>query len=457
MSTSANERPPDGLVFSGQRFRVRLETRPLPEGGTHQFEIVEAPAAAVIVPILPGEGGGEPRVVLVEQERPPVGQRLLEVPAGLLDGAEAPADTARRELVEETGYAATTLTPLTRFYPSPGIMTETLHLFMATDLARVASGPSDPNEILRVVTLPLGEAIAMARAGRIMDGKTIVGLLLARETLETLRGAARADGPAAQQGGANVQLDPTNAPFGSNDSGGEGGALRLETILSQEFNYANVTAYQANEDRARIFSLYLTLVGVLATALGVAFQFGLQNTPQTRAIFPAIAFLLVFLAGALGSVFFLQLIHLRRAWRESVVTMNRIKEYYIRSLTPSIPDAVDAFRWRLSTIPTGERFGSVPFLICFTVAVLGSLSFGAAVVIGLMALDPLGGLPYFGKLAEGAAFALAGAVALLSLLLHTQYYRNQLSKKREQKQLAAEEAIIGPTTRRKAGARAAQG
>jgi hypothetical protein len=251
-------------------------------------------------------------------------------------------------------------------------------------------------------------------------------------------------------------MDPTNAPFGSDDSGGTGGALRLETILSQEFNYANVTAYQANEDRARIFSLYLTLVGVLATALGVAFQFGLQNTPQTRAIFPAIAFLLVFLAGALGSVFFLQLIHLRRAWRESVVTMNRIKEYYIRSLLPSIPDAVDAFRWRLSTIPTGERFGSVPFLICFTVAVLGSLSFGAAVVIGLMALDPLGGLPYVGKLAEDTAFVLAGAVALLSLLLHTQYYRNKLSKKLEQKQLATEEAIIGPTTRRKAGDPATQ-
>jgi ADP-ribose pyrophosphatase len=453
MSTSANERPPDGLIFSGQRFRVRLETRPLPEGGTYQFEIVESPAAAVVVPILPAEGGGEPRVLLVEQERPPVGQRLLEVPAGLLNDAEAPADTARRELVEETGYAATTITPLTRFYPSPGIMTETLHLFMATDLARVASGPADPNEILRVVTLPLGEAIAMARAGRILDGKTIVGLLLARETLQ---GAARADGPAAQQGGANVHMDPTNAPFGSDDSGGTGGALRLETILSQEFNYANVTAYQANEDRARIFSLYLTLVGVLATALGVAFQFGLQNTPQTRAIFPAIAFLLVFLAGALGSVFFLQLIHLRRAWRESVVTMNRIKEYYIRSLLPSIPDAVDAFRWRLSTIPTGERFGSVPFLICFTVAVLGSLSFGAAVVIGLMALDPLGGLPYVGKLAEDTAFVLAGAVALLSLLLHTQYYRNKLSKKLEQKQLATEEAIIGPTTRRKAGDPATQ-
>jgi ADP-ribose pyrophosphatase len=444
MSSSANERPPDGLVFSGQRIRVRLETRALPDGGTHQFEIVESPAAAVVVPILPGEGGGEPQVLLVEQERPPVGQRLLEVPAGLLDGTEQPEDTARRELTEETGYTAGALIPLSRFYPSPGVMTELLHLYLATDLARAATGPADANEIARVLTVPLGEAIAMARTGRIVDAKTIVGLLLARETL---RGAAHADGPAPQRGGSNVQMDPTNPPFASDDSGGEGSALRLETILSQEFNYANVTAYQANEDRARIFSLYLTLVGVLATALGVAFQFGAQNNSQIKAIFPAVAFLLVFLAGALGSVFFLQIIHLRRAWRESVLTMNRIKEYYIRSLLPNIPDAVDAFRWRTATIPTGERFGSVPFLISFTVAVLGSLSFGAATVIGLVALDPLGGLPYFGQLPEGVDFLAAAVVALLSLLLHTRYYRRQLSKKKEQEQLAKEEAIIGPTTR----------
>jgi ADP-ribose pyrophosphatase len=444
MSTSANERPPDGLVFRGRRINLRLETRALPDGSTHQFEVVESPAAAVVVPILPGEDGGEPEVLLVEQDRPAVGQHLLEVPAGLVDGTEQPEDTARRELTEETGYTAGKLASLTRYYPSPGVLTELQHLFLATGLVRTAAGPADANEIARVVTVPLGEAIAMARTGRIVDAKTIVGLLLARETL---RGTARPDDPVAQRGGANVQMDPTNPPFGSDDAGGDGSALRLETILGQEFNYANVTAYQANEDRARIFSLYLTLVGVLATALGVAFQFGAQNNAQIKGIFPAIAFLLVFLAGALGSVFFLQIIHLRRAWRESVLTMNRIKEYYIRSLLPNIPDAIDAFRWRTATIPTGERFGSIPFLISFTVAVLGSLSYGAATVIGLLALDSLGGLPYIGKPPEGADILAGAVVTLLSLLLHTRYYRRQLSKKKEQERLAEEERIIGHTAR----------
>jgi hypothetical protein len=90
-------------------------------------------------------------------------------------------------------------------------------------------------------------------------------------------------------------------------------------------------------------------------------------------------------------------------------------------------------------------------LISFTVAVLGSLSYGAATVIGLLALSPAIVSLLGSQLPDGADFVAGALVTLVSLLLHTRYYRRQLSKKNEQIQLAREEAIIGPTARQLAG------
>jgi ADP-ribose pyrophosphatase len=450
MTDGASEHRPDGLVFVGTRFNVRLETRPLPSGGAHQFEIVESPDAAAIVPILAGDE--EPLVVLVEQERPAVGGRLLEIPAGLLEAQERPEETAVRELREETGYTAGSLRALTRIYSSPGVITEAIHIYLATDLTlmRASPTPADTDEIARVRSLPLREAVSMALRGEILDAKTIVGLLLARDAF--LGATGQRDQMPANEGGAGVQMDPLNPPYstegGASDEAPTGDSgLRFETILGQEYNYANVTAYQAMEDRARLFSLYLTLVGVLATALGVAYQFGIANDSKTRQYFPLIALLLVFLVGALGVVFFLQLIRLRQAWRQSALVMNRIKEYYIRHFIKQVPDAVDAFHWRTTTIPTGERFGSVTFLICFTVAVLGSLAFGATFLIGAAYLQTQMGLSSTDGLSLAVLAGLAVVVAALSLLLHTLYFRSQLSKKREIKAVEEEERIIGPTAK----------
>ena len=449
MTDGTSEHRPDGVVFVGTRFNVRLETRPLPSGGAHQFEIVESPDAAAIVPIL--TGGEEPLVVLVEQERPAVGGRVLEIPAGLLEAQERPEETALRELREETGYTAGSLPALTRIYSSPGVITEAIHIYVATDLTliRASPTPADTNEIARVRSLPLREAVSMALRGEILDAKTIVGLLLARDAL--LGATGQRDQMPANEGGAGVQMDPLNPPYstegGASDEAPTGDfGLRFETILGQEYNYANVTAYQAMEDRARLFSLYLTLVGVLATALGVAYQFGGANNKQISQYFPLIALLLVFLVGALGVVFFLQLIRLRQAWRQSALVMNRIKEYYIRHFIKQVPDAVDAFHWRTYTIPTGERFASVTFLICFTVAVLGSLAFGATFLIGAAYLQTQMGFSTNG-LPLGALAGLAVVVAAVSLLLHTLYFRSQLSKKREIKAVEEEERIIGPTAK----------
>jgi len=116
------------------------------------------------------------RIVLIHNYRVAAAAELLEVPAGTLDPGEAPAACAARELTEETGYRAATLTPLLAFYSSPGMMTERMHLFLATGLT---PGPTahEAGEQIRVITLPLSEALAAIPAGRIVDGKTIVALL----------------------------------------------------------------------------------------------------------------------------------------------------------------------------------------------------------------------------------------------------------------------------------------
>jgi len=129
-----------------------------------------------VVPILGDPGHPDPDVVLVHQYRYAAGGFVYEIPAGLpLEGEDWDL-CARRELEEETGYRAEKLTPLTRFFTTPGFTNEMIHLFLATGLGggRVQR---DEDEYIEVVRFPLSRARAMIRDGEIVDGKSIVGLL----------------------------------------------------------------------------------------------------------------------------------------------------------------------------------------------------------------------------------------------------------------------------------------
>ncbi len=162
--------PPAAVLFEGRRFRVERRERPTPVGPA-PYDVVVHPGAAVILPVL-----DDGRIVLIHNYRVAAGAELLEIPAGTLDPGEAPAACAARELTEETGYRAATLAPLLAFYSSPGMMTERMHLFLATGLT---PGPTahEAGEQIRVTTLPLSDALAAIPAGRIVDAKTIVALL----------------------------------------------------------------------------------------------------------------------------------------------------------------------------------------------------------------------------------------------------------------------------------------
>ncbi len=165
---SANETTE--VVFTGRRLRVERRHVVLRERRC-TFEVVVAPEAAVVLPVL-----DDGRVVLIHNHRVAVGRELLEAPAGILDPGETPERCAARELAEETGYRAGRLVPLMSLYPSPGILTEKLHAFAAFGLE---PGPTahEPGEQIRLAPMMLVEALEAVGDGRICDAKTVAVLL----------------------------------------------------------------------------------------------------------------------------------------------------------------------------------------------------------------------------------------------------------------------------------------
>lgn len=133
-------------------------------------DIVVHPGAVVILPILdPG------RIVMIRNYRHTVDATLWELPAGTREPDEPVIETARRELIEETGYDAGHLEPLTAFYTSPGILTERMHAFLATDLVPGRQALEHGEQIsVEVVDLP--RVKKLMTDGSIQDGKTLAVL-----------------------------------------------------------------------------------------------------------------------------------------------------------------------------------------------------------------------------------------------------------------------------------------
>ncbi|MBI4353767.1 MAG: NUDIX hydrolase [Candidatus Omnitrophica bacterium] len=157
---------------------VRLIKEELMVGGKRiTRETIQHPGAVVIVPLLPRN-----RVILVRQYRRSVNQWLLELPAGTLHPGEKPALCARRELEEETGWRAKRLRRLCCFYAAPGAMNERMTLFLAQDLIPGHSN-LDHDEFLKVIVLPLKEALRKIQTGTIRDAKTLIGLWWAQQVL----------------------------------------------------------------------------------------------------------------------------------------------------------------------------------------------------------------------------------------------------------------------------------
>jgi ADP-ribose pyrophosphatase len=174
MTVSVNHRHP---IHSGRVFQLVRENVTLDNGTTVDLDFIEHPGAAAIV-ALTNEGS----VVLVRQYRHPLKGYIWEIPAGTLDRGETALDGARRELVEETGYAAAQWRQIGEITPVPAYSDERIHLFLATGLSAAAQR-LDADEVLDVHCLPLTEVGGLIARGELQDAKSICALLLAQQCL----------------------------------------------------------------------------------------------------------------------------------------------------------------------------------------------------------------------------------------------------------------------------------
>ena len=159
-------------IYQGRVINLRVDEIEVSSGLNVRREVVAHPGAVVMLPV-----DAEGRILWVRQHRWAAGRSLLELPAGTLEAGESPEETARRELAEEVGFAASAWQSLGGFYSAPGFCTEYLHAFLATGLSE-EQADGDEDEDIEVVPLTLEESLARIDAGDVEDAKSLSALFL---------------------------------------------------------------------------------------------------------------------------------------------------------------------------------------------------------------------------------------------------------------------------------------
>lgn len=164
-------------------FRLAEETFEMPGGSrTHSFYVLWSADWVNVVPITP-----EGRVVLIRQFRPGTCEVTIEVPGGMVDEGEDPADAAMRELEEETGYRAERVIPTGRVRPNPAILRNTCHMFVALQARPVGRTQMDEAEDVETFEATWEEVDALVRSGRIDHSLVLNTLTFARAAPAHLR------------------------------------------------------------------------------------------------------------------------------------------------------------------------------------------------------------------------------------------------------------------------------
>jgi len=173
----AQEEKEEPILLQARVFKVVERTMTGRSGKTLKRQVVKHPGAVGIVPIL-----DDGRVLLIRQFRITFEREIYEIPAGTLEQGEEPIETAKRELVEETGYFPSEIRRLTAIYTSPGILQEELTIYLATNLREGKSAPED-GEKITLEPKTWEEIEKMIDREEIVDAKTLAGLYLAKRAL----------------------------------------------------------------------------------------------------------------------------------------------------------------------------------------------------------------------------------------------------------------------------------
>jgi ADP-ribose pyrophosphatase len=159
-------------VYEGELLKVYRDVVALPDGRKSGREYIRHPGAVAVVPLF-----DDGRVLLERQFRYPHRRVFIEVPAGKLEPGEPHLETARRELLEETGHVAGEWTHLGEIHTSIAYTDETIDLYLARRLEKRNDGALDDGEHLEILIVPFDDAIRMIRDGEITDSKSVAALL----------------------------------------------------------------------------------------------------------------------------------------------------------------------------------------------------------------------------------------------------------------------------------------
>jgi ADP-ribose pyrophosphatase len=165
------------LLHRGRAVCFRDDRVRLPDGKMAGREYMDHPGAVAVIPFV-----DKKTVVLVRQYRHPVRKTTLELPAGKLDPGENALACVRRELKEETGYTAKKVKPLLDYWPTPAFANEVLKIYLAWDLIPGKHQP-DEDEFIEPVVMSFDKALGLVKSGKIMDSKTVIGLLACKAGL----------------------------------------------------------------------------------------------------------------------------------------------------------------------------------------------------------------------------------------------------------------------------------
>lgn len=161
------------LLYDGKVFDVYRDSVELEDGSTTIRELVEHNGGVAVLAL-----DAENKVFMVRQFRYGAGETLLELPAGKLEKGENPRACGIRELEEETGYVAAQFDFLAQIIPTPAYDSERIDIFLARGLTPTGKGQHlDEGEFLTVERIPFKEVLEMCMDGRIIDAKTVAGVL----------------------------------------------------------------------------------------------------------------------------------------------------------------------------------------------------------------------------------------------------------------------------------------